>query len=143
MRIPEEMASARYGVTAYHDTQLVGELQGMTPEEHLRELIIQTLGGDIWEGRASALYRALTADGSMAFEARSLVQSFNSLGRYLGAAGQDSLQLFSTGREQQPADLGNRPGDAKTFVKNVERVTLVTLGDTCGFAKCHSYFLSV
>jgi energy-coupling factor transporter ATP-binding protein EcfA2 len=62
-RIPEKMVNQRYGVAAFHDPDLLGELEDLSPEMKLLTLIdtlnIYGIDREPWEGTAAELEEKL------------------------------------------------------------------------------------
>jgi hypothetical protein len=82
--IPEDYQcpDGRYGVGHYHNPALSHELQSMTPEEQLKDLLCQILTEN-WEGGATELHAKLCSDTAMGFQARGLLRSVQVLSTYL------------------------------------------------------------
>src|ERR1700730_2131612 len=82
--IPDgDFLDSRYGVRAYHNPVITGALQEMTPEEQLKDLLLQVLITDTWEGTATELHRKLCADGAMSRQAYTLFRDVSTLDNYI------------------------------------------------------------
>ncbi len=87
LEIPPELSCERYGVTHFHDPELLERLNDLAPESKLWTIIQEHLleNALFWEGRAEELEQALV-DSVCPFhyEARRLLSWNNACGTYLG-----------------------------------------------------------
>ena len=90
MDIPKDLRCERYGVTSYHNEQLAHDLDLLSPESQLLELIdaaadsLFGMADDQWNGTAAELKHALLECSATQREARSLLEWRNAAGTYLG-----------------------------------------------------------
>jgi hypothetical protein len=87
--IPESLVSERYGITHFHHPDILQALGVFSPENRLLEIIDAELFNSVapgsWQGKASELERALTADDSkVKREASKLLNFQATCGTYLG-----------------------------------------------------------
>lgn len=84
--IPKALTDPRYGVTHYHNPELLVALDAISPELRLHDLIIEALLGDSitaeWNGTATDLESELFNNGRNA-SLRDISPSVNCTGRYL------------------------------------------------------------
>lgn len=84
--IPKEIQSPRYGVTHYHNPEILDTIIQAAPETRLLDIIDRVLFADgfdaIWKGKASELETRLL-DSEMKYEARRLLTWNNAAGTYL------------------------------------------------------------
>lgn len=94
--IDESIQCGRFGVTHYHDTDLLGFLQELAPEQELIDLIDAVIFGTSlslppgckirqlpWEGKASELERKLKSDKVVARSVENLLKNSIRCGIYL------------------------------------------------------------
>lgn len=87
--IPENLISQRYGITHYHQPEILEALGTFAPETKLLEMIdtelFDSLAPGSWEGTAIQLERVLVSDNSKVWrEARRLLSFPVACGTYLG-----------------------------------------------------------
>jgi hypothetical protein len=87
--IPNELRSARYGVTHFHHSEILEAIEQESPERRLLGLIDIEVWkhndvGDIWKGISTDLYQLLTREGSrVERDARQLLHHAGTCGKYL------------------------------------------------------------
>ena len=85
--IPQDLLGVRFGVKHFHDPQLVGDLQEMTDEAQLDELIenvsLNTSNG-LWTGSAVELHSQLISNFKYGKQAAKLLAWNNATGSLLG-----------------------------------------------------------
>lgn len=105
---PPELHDERFGVRYFHHPDLVGELQSLSSEARLLELIDAELwraGATIWEGTAMQLEHELTQQSSdVRQEALKLFSWSSACGAYLGRLADqqsDRIQRKRTGKARK------------------------------------------
>jgi hypothetical protein len=86
MEIPVELRASRYGVIAYHNPEVLRDMNESAPEFQLLELIDTDLAGCVkpWKGKASSLESQLLEQHSPVREqAKKLLYHSNTCGTYL------------------------------------------------------------
>jgi hypothetical protein len=92
-KIPEELLfpkkdAARYGVKKFHHPDVLREIDSLSPEYRLLNIIDKEIFGDeplfTWTGTAEDLEVKLTSQGNMQHESRKLLSWNNAVGTYLG-----------------------------------------------------------
>ena len=85
--IPQHLRCERFGITHYHDPELLADIDGMSPESKLLALIdAEVFNGPTvttWTGSAEQLEKLLVNSGS-GHAARRLLDWTNATGTYLG-----------------------------------------------------------
>ena len=101
-QIPDSMKCSRYGIKHYHHQDILNNLNEISPEMNLLELIDDTLFNDImhpkdWVGTAGDLANELQRLGSKGqSRAKHLLRTTNSCGMYLGRLAKKSpTRVFS------------------------------------------------
>jgi hypothetical protein len=87
-QIPEDLKSGRFGVTHFHNEDILDALDELAPETEMLSLIDQGLFSILdpqdWEGTAAKLYGQLISDDSQVrYEARRIIPNAITCGRYL------------------------------------------------------------
>lgn len=85
--IPPELVSQRFGITHYQNPELLAKLDDLSPEFKLLAIVENHLlvGGQVWQGKASDLERAVTDSACpYYYEARKLLSWSTACGTYLG-----------------------------------------------------------
>ena len=100
-RVPTSMVNVRYGVSAFHDEEILAALRDLSPETRLLTLIdtLQPWGIDRepWEGPASELEEKLIEKDRLGRVAKLLYFS-SACGTYLGRLVQQCPERFSVHR---------------------------------------------
>lgn len=118
-KIPADMVCARYGVKHYHDRQLLENLNSMSKEQQLLEMIDEVLFENplpkgCWEGKVATLQRVLISSRVYGHKAESLLASSAMCGKYLSKLRRQYPERFeerhSNGYahwkiKERPADL--------------------------------------
>jgi hypothetical protein len=85
-QIPDELVCQRFGVKAFHHPALVSDLNALSSEDHLLQLIdivMWNAGRRDWAGTSSEL-EATLVKSTVAFEARKVLSFPNAIGTFLG-----------------------------------------------------------
>ncbi len=102
MEIPEELRDSRGGVTAWRHPELIEALEGLSPAQQLRELLLMAfdhglLGSPMdWpvvETAAVVLSKLTAHDAPTASQARTLVRGAKQAGRYLAELARQNPEL--------------------------------------------------
>jgi hypothetical protein len=102
-KLPENLRCSRYGVVSFHDPRLAQDLETLSPEAQLLELI-DTAGknlfacGENWTGTAAELKNELLRFTSTQREATTLLNWRNATGTYLGRIVQKHPKRVSSTR---------------------------------------------
>jgi len=83
--VPEELKCERFGIKHYHHRELIQEINALSPEHKLLNMIEAVIIAPIWEGSSMELETALTKhDSAYSYEAKKLLSWGNATGTYLG-----------------------------------------------------------
>jgi hypothetical protein len=100
--IPADLKSDRFGITHYHHPELLAELERLTPENRLLEIIdiyfYTHEQKETWEGTAAELESALVNSPTVGSESRRLLVWNTATGTYLGRLAKKCPDRVEAGR---------------------------------------------
>jgi hypothetical protein len=105
-KIPQELASERFGIRHFHHPEILATIDALAPESRLLSLIEDQFdrltGGDSeWEGTAEQLEQSLNGESSdCRFEARKLFSYNTACGVYLGRLAKKYPNRFLSRRKK-------------------------------------------
>lgn len=105
--VPEELKSQRFGITHYHNKDLLYQLDSLAPEEKLLSIIDQyvVFSGSSWTGKATDLERKVQEnDCPYHNEARRLFGWATACGTYLGRLARRYPDRFKQERHGEERD---------------------------------------
>jgi hypothetical protein len=117
--VPEEYKKGRFGLVEYHDAEIMDKLKHFTPEERLRNMLIEAVQTDADQVLTSrAIERLLTEPGisPVEHEARALLRGPGSIGKYMARVCQVYPELALLGKREVVNHDGVKGSGSQTYV---------------------------